>query len=344
MDWCLGLDTGHSATKMIGARVRAPTQRVQQCFESVAVLASAHSQGETDDEAASIDLVSHKRKTYLVGSSAMAIAQPSSFADLKRDWIYEPSHDLLVLSALKRFLLAGLSPSEAVLLVVGLPASHFSANRASYREHVLELARTAGLKCVEVVVQRQPAGILESVSFTARGGLDRTVDLESGCWAVIDIGELTTDFYVMNQTRYLPMASGSVQGFKRAKDFLASELAGQGLPHHHAALESSFREHVVVIGRRRIDVKAQARRALSYFSDDIRNESVRRLEDLRHELSGILLGGGAAELVYQTIRREFAGCVHGVKVVSEPRYAIAEGFFRFALAMAKAMEKSAREE
>jgi plasmid segregation protein ParM len=299
-------------------------------FPSVVVRASALGDEQAQSLAAP-DTVTLRGTAYWVGRTALIQGEAKSLTGLDRDWVFSEEHDVLLLAAVKRAITAGFVPHSA-LIVIGLPAEFYSAQRKEFAKRVSELMAAAKYERVRVKIQQQPYGVLQTLALTAEGQ-PAHIDLDDQTWAVVDVGEFTTDVLILHGGQIVERSRGSFVGVKSVKDRLSKLLAARSLPNGLVELNDAVQKgHVRQYGQV-VDVRKQLEEAARPFEDMVINECRRLFGDLAERLDGVAVAGGGAELVRPALAKRFP---HDgfVQVVPDSRLAIAEGFCRFGLYLA----------
>ena len=325
----IGMDIGHSCPKTVWASTQDPATHHNDLFPSVVTRAVALSD-EPANFAAHLDVVTVRRTRFFVGKTAIIQGDAKSLTGLERDWVFSDEHDVLIMAALRRASAAGFQ-ADGSILVIGLPSEFYIAQRKEVARRLAELIATE-YNQVHVKVQQQPWGVLQTLALQPDGFLADGGAIDDQAWAVIDVGEFTTDVLVMREGQVVEKSRGSFVGAKAIKDRLAKALAARSLPNGLVDLNDALQRGHVKQFSSWIDVSQLVVEAARPFEDEVLNEASRLFGSLVEHLDGILLAGGGAPLVKNAVAQRYAH-PNFVRVIPDSRIAIAEGFCRFALYM-----------
>lgn len=334
MRTCIGLDVGRSAVKVVA--VFGPQNNPQRCelfFKSAFTKAIRL----TDPGAvarAALDTIMVNGVSYFVGETAITQGRDDMLGGLSDDWIFGDLHAALLLSAMKRLTLACVPDVETALLCVGLPAHLHASKHKSYAAAVSAFAPKCDIKVIP-----QSMGPYYSLLFDERG--NEQPGFASKSWAIIEVGQFTTDFAMIEHGAAAEHAFGSCDGMRVAAENLQKELQA-----NHSATASlveasdMLAEPVFKCFGEMIDVSEEVHGAVEPLADIVVNKAQQIFgADLR-TLDGICLAGGGAVLIKDAIASKWSKTPSG-KVIpagfiltsDKPRFAVAEGFCRFARAV-----------
>lgn len=338
MTVCVGLDVGRSSVKIVAA---APGgQRVQVDFPSAFCRAIKMSDASAMERAA-FETVSVNNVDYFVGETAIIQGRDDMLGGLSDDWASQPEHAALLLSGLKRLSLAGVPGLDKALIVVGLPARLYSSQRGVYQTAIAQ-----HLPHAEIKVVPQSMGPYYTMLFDEKGvpqdGFDDT------SWGFVEVGQFTTDFAMVERGHVVDRSFDSCHGMRLA----AEQLQRRMLEAYRATV--TLAEATDMLARpvlrsfgRQIDVTEHVIKSAQPLAQSIADKAGQIFGDNVRALSGIRVAGGGAPLVRDVLAQKWADAGVGdlpadfVSVVPNARFAVAEGFVRFALGLQLARSESA---
>lgn len=326
----IGLDIGHSAPKSVWANSLHPSEHHTDSFPTFVIKAIDLGDMSPTVLASTVDIDGEK---YFIGETAFLQGRMERFTGLDRDWIHSIKHDALVVGAFQRVLTAistrQPTPPSHFEVVVGLPSGLFMAQREVLRQRVTTLLSKL-LKdgqTLTVLPQDQAFGPLQEVIFAADGKLDPSRNLEKELWASIEVGQFSTDFSLFERGQRIEEAAGSCGGMYKVYERLVPMLAARKLPNDFLALEMAIHDGEIKIFDDRHDVRDLVARAVSPLLDEIIETATVRFGTRRNYLTGLLIAGGGAPLLYNDLK-EF---IPVAKMPEQPRFSVAEGFCRLGL-------------
>jgi plasmid segregation protein ParM len=314
----IGMDVGYSATKAVSDKRRVN-------FPSVV--------GTPD-----------KARFSLNGSNAIILTQPahvqvgegaivqSRFVSRREDrhWVESDEWYTLALASLTELT----SATRADLrIVTGLPVSFYS-DKAQVRDRLLgehkvqrEGRRAQVLRVTDCRVIPQPFGALLAATLDNRG---RIVDngLASGAVGVIDCGGKTTNLLSVNRLAEIGRETASVNvgawdAVRAVRGWLADNCPNLELRDHQVS-DAIIERQVRYYGEP-VDLTEAVEVALEPLADQVLAEAT-QLWNGGAALDAILVSGGGALLLGPYVKAHF----RHARVVSEPVFANALGFWRFA--------------
>lgn len=320
----VGLDVGYSATKAISDDQRRAS------FPSV--VGTPDKARFSLNESDSIILTLPNR----VQVGAAAVAQ-SRFLHRREDrgWIESDEWYSLFLAAITE-----LTPATRVSLriVTGLPVA-FYADRGIVRDRLLGAhraqreGRSAQMaKVVEVRVIPQPFGTLLAACLDSRG---RIADerLAQGAVGVIDVGGKTTNLLSVNRMSEIGRETASVnagawEAVRGLRAWLDAECPDLEL-RDHKVIDAIIARQVRYYGEP-VDLAGAVDNLLEPLANQVIAEAT-QLWNGAAGLDAILVSGGGALLLGPYIKRHF----RHARVISEPIFANALGYWRFAQRLAQ---------
>lgn len=329
MTVCVGLDVGRSSVKIAASSGGVRTQLdFPSAFCRAIKMADASAMARASAETVNVSGVD-----YFVGETAIIQGRDDMLGGLSDDWASQPQHAALLLSGLKRLDAAGMTGLDKALIVVGLPARLYATQRAAYRSAISEHLPSAEIKVVP-----QSMGPYYSMLFDEAG---RTQDgFDSSAWGFVEVGQFTTDFAMVERGHVVDRGFDSCDGMRLA----AEQLQRLMLEHFKAKVTLAEATGMLAVPvlrlfGREIDVREHVIKAAEPLAESIADKAGQVFGDNVRALSGIRVAGGGAPLVRGALAAKWAAASGGqlpddfVAVVPNARFAVAEGFLRFALGL-----------
>lgn len=329
MTVCIGLDVGRSSVKIAAASSDGARHQVD--FPSAFCRAIKMSDASALERAAA-ETVGVNGVDYFVGQTAIIQGRDDMLGGLSDDWASQPQHAALLLSGLKRLADAGVAGAEKALIVVGLPARLYSTQRAAYLTSVSQ-----HLPHAEVKVVPQSMGPYYTMLFDDKGEPQDGFDDSS--WGFVEVGQFTTDFAMVERGHVVDRGFDSCDGMR----LVAEQLQRRMLEHHKAKV--TLAEATDLLARpllrsfgREIDVSEHVLEAAKPLAQSIADKAGQVFGDNVRSLSGVRVAGGGAPLVLSALAAKWTDASGQipegfVSAVPNARFAVAEGFLRFALGL-----------
>jgi PRTRC genetic system protein D len=320
----VGLDVGYSATKAIAGerRVNFPS-----------VVGTPDKARFSLSENHSLVLIA----PHHVQVGAGAVSQ-SRFVNRREDrsWIESDEWADLALAALTELTAA---KGVELMIVTGLPVAFFE-DRAALRDRLLgehrvqrEGRHAQALQVTGCHVIPQPFGALLATSLDDRGRIvDR--ELATGAVGVIDVGGKTTNLLSVSRLAEISRETASVNvgawdAIRAVQAWLSDHYPGLEDLRPHQVIDALVARQVRYYGEP-VDLTGVVEETLEPLADQVLAEAS-QLWNGAATLDAILVSGGGALLLGPTIRRRF----RHARVVSEPVFANALGYWRFAQRLAR---------
>ncbi len=321
----IGLDVGRSGVKVC---VVSESGRKTLDFPSV-VSPAMELADESTRKKVEIDTVELDGKKYFTGKSAELQGGAGSSVGLNHDWIESAEYKVLVLSAIKRLKAEGVPGLEFPVIVIGLPASKM-ADASQAKEATLSVISA------EILVIPQPMGAYCSQFITPQGYptqsmLPDPITGQFKSYAIIDVGQYTTDFMLMKDNQIIERCMGSCDGVYKAAERLLSLLASKkGIQANQLIANESLRTKTIKhFGQQ--DISDLVTEASAGIEDTIIRKADSLLSVEVSTLDGVLLAGGGASLVSKALAQKWPHTI----LVYDPRNAIADGYCKYGLAKAR---------
>lgn len=324
----IGLDVGRSATKVCAL---TGGERIALSFPT-AVMHVPDAIIPNDVAAlAKPDTVTVEGRELWVGPTALAQQMQAEALGRRDEWVLEIEHFALLASAVARLQAAGLQydPSKAVI-TLGVP-SRVAAQRldlvVDLRKRAAELLAAGGAKPI-VQILPQPLGIIGAHTLTEEGAAIEGHDPDTARYAVIEVGQYTTDFSAVRDGGTVVGATVSTDGVELVARRAAEDLAAKGLRLYPRDLS----EIMVNTRVRRRGVDVELRPTLERAVKELLLPKIASAAkaafgpQLLEEADAVLVAGGGAYWVFEALQAlpDFAHA----KLVPSPREAVAEGFAR----------------
>jgi len=221
-------------------------------------------------------------------------------------------------------------------VVTGLPVAFYSADKDALRDRFLghhrvarEGRRAQTFQVSECRVIPQPFGTLLAATLADRG---RVVDqaLATGSVGVVDVGGKTTNLLSLNRLSEISRETASVgvgawDAVRAVLSWLAEHYPGLEDLRPHQVVDAVISRQVKYYGEQ-VSLTAVVEDVLEPMADQVLAEAT-RLWNGGATLDAILVSGGGALLLGPYISRHF----RHARVVDEPVFANALGFWRYAL-------------
>ncbi|NHM25977.1 ParM/StbA family protein [Desulfofundulus sp. TPOSR] len=322
----MGVDVGYGFVKAVSLT----GQKV--CFPSLAAPAGVDLDlgfgGPAPGYKVTVRRVNGQAESYLVGEAAQGSFLASGFLGAEKP---AELHDLLLLTA--AYLVgAGTTgfPPVQVDLAVGLPLAFYRAQKDVLKTRLEALAAWVSvdsgseryISFRRVMVVPQGAGVVFAQGLPKGRGFA----------GVIDIGQYTTDFLLVDLRTGRPVveASGSVEagchlvGQRVAQAYLAK--TGRPLPPRmeRRILDDLAEGGKVVFRGRELDLSTEYREAVDDTAEAVARQVLSAWRDFTDSVAVTYLAGGGALLLGERLARAFPNPV----LVGDPVFANALGYLR----------------
>lgn len=322
----IGLDIGRSAPKTVAIwpDKDGTLKRHSTLFPSAVVpafqLADEGSAAEARKETVLVN-----GKAFFVGKTAQWQGRDDMTAGLRDDWFFTDDHFALVLGSLQKLTQAGVPNVEKAILIAGLPGRQYVSSKTRYQA---ELSKH--LPEVDVRVLPQPLGPFYARALTDQGEDREDIDAQ-GQYAVIEVGQFTTDLALIREGQAQQASYDSCSGMAVVADGIIKLLQAKGMHQMSIAVatETLERGFYKQAGKSvpAADVIAQASAELVR---DIENCANRVLGAEVHRCDAIIVAGGGAPVIIDRMKAQWPHC----QLLDDARYGVAEGFARFGLLLA----------
>jgi plasmid segregation protein ParM len=323
-----GIDVGHSSVKVAAAMLDRPTLRHVATIPTVVIPAIDMPDDETARRVA-LNTVMIDGAAYIFGDSAIAQGMPAGFSGESRDWIATHVHDVLIVGAWQRAMSMIDCRPQVIHLALGLPSAFFKTQKDALKLRVTELLRAylAPGQQLVILVQPQAAVPLKNLQHLPDGLPDLVYREAFDSWAVIDIGHFTTDFSILLKTEFQAVGGDSIGGASKVYSAVRAEFNSRGYSDELASVDEAIKTGQVLHYGKHIDVSDIIDAAVQPLRSAIINRAQTLLGSAAKRLNGVIVSGGIAPLVIDSIQGVFPNAV----LDSNPSMSIAEGLCRFGL-------------
>lgn len=319
---CIGIDVGRSAVKIVASF--GNFERMEVTFPS----AFSPAVRLTDDQEAErsiTDTVDVNGRNYFVGETALLQGRDDMIAGLTDEWAFSDQHAALFLASLKKLEAAAVPGVQGALIVVGLPARLYAHQKSSYANEVSKYLGRG-----EVKVVPQPLGPYYTMLLDKKGQQTASFDADEASWGIIEVGQYTTDYALVERSRVIEHAFGSCDGMHIAAVNLQKEI----LSVHNIQVSVSdatemLAKPVLKHFGKRIEVSAEVATAVEPVAQTIADKANQLFGERARKMDGIRIAGGGAPLVLAALTRKWPN----TSLADNSRFSVAEGFCRFALGL-----------
>ena len=333
--WAAGIDAGRSAVKAIAYAMsdRDGSDPSHLVFPNFCISMPEVSDPKTKNAIAP-DTVTIGESTYLVGSSAETLGDPSSVpVGMDDDWFHSPQHAAMIVAALNKFeAMNPLFTPFTVMLTVGLPVSLAISpiNAKRYVDTLSAYLAKAGMPRVAKVTQSQARGPLYDFSLDA-GGWPSNQPIIDGNWAVIEVGHYSTDCIVIRGGLTLDKEHVSLPGMRTATSHISEELRKQSITATVQQLNSVIERGSYKLRGVTMDMETQRDGAVRKLAAELTVGLTPLLRPYLDNLDGVILAGGGAEILKQYL----APSLPPITVPAQPRFSVARGFAKHSAFLAR---------
>lgn len=309
----IGLDIGHSAVKIADGDTTA-------IFPSAATPA-VKLDTEEAGAAAKADTVTVDGTAYFVGETALIHTNGVLLDGLRDDWLTTAEHAALLASGWARALRS--TGSDDLRLVLGLPSRLHDTQHDRLREIA---ALSLQIDKSRISVLPQPLAAFMAMVLDEDGAPSRDITAER--WGIIDIGYYTADFGVVDGGVWSMAGAKSSNGASQMADALRGAInSTHGVNLTLRDADKALRTGSVRIYGKVIDLAGAVESAIDLYAKQIMEHAIAAFGQRLSTLDGILVAGGAANVVHARLRKEWPHA----HAATNPRFAVAEGLRRYGL-------------
>jgi plasmid segregation protein ParM len=322
MQTVIGFDVGRSSVKIVAAR---DTERKELLFPS-AVCPAFTINDDRGAARAATETVFVGGKYFFIGETALLQGGDDLSGGLRDDWVYSEQHAALFLGGLNKLKATGISGVDSALIVVGLPGALYASQKAGLRQELGRLVPRA-----EIRVMPQPMGPYQQLVFTAEGLESGQINADDDSYAVIEVGQYTTDFALLLHGHTIENAIGSCDGMRIAAEHLQRSLRQSQFAVSMAEATDLLRTKTLKNFGERIDVSDHVIRAVEPLAAQIVDKANQLIGKSARSLDGVIVAGGGAPLVLSTLQKAWPHA----RLSDNSRFSVAEGFCRYGLAFSR---------
>ena len=331
MQTAIGFDVGRSSVKIVAAR---DGMRQELLFPS-AVCPAFTINDERGAARAAAETVFVDGRHFFIGETALLQGGDDLSGGLRDDWVYSDQHAALFLGGLKKLHSTGMVGIDTALIVVGLPGALYASQKAGLGQALGKLVPRA-----EIRVMPQPMGPYQELVFTADGQENRSVNADDDSYAVIEVGQYTTDFALLLHGHTIENAFGSCDGMRIAAEHLQRSLRQSQLSVSMVEATDLLRTRTLRNFGERIDVGEHVTRAVDPLAAQIVDKANQLIGKSARSLDGILVAGGGAPLVLGALQKTWPHA----RLSANSRFSVAEGFCRYSMAFSRFRNGAAQQE
>ncbi len=329
----IGLDIGRSACKVAYRHMGVSQTFI---FPSNVCLAQNISHEETA-AAAARETVEVKGTSYFTGLTAQQQGGHGTLVGMSDDWVKKPEYLALVGSAINRIKQAGITDFSNAILVIGSPSALYDDQRKT----LADITRAA--LDADIRVLPQPSGayfahILDEQGDPVPG---KAMDLASQKlldWAVIELGHYTTDYIMIQGGRVISKSFDSTEGIGSSISLLGSLLQSRhGIKATDVTLGDTLISGKIKHFGKEVSVEKLVQEAVAPVGQKIIAKADQLFDRDAASLDGVLLAGGGASFVHDALAAKWPH----LHMLREPRMAVAQGFLRYGLSVARRNQAAA---
>lgn len=320
-----GIDIGHSSVKLSVAMLDNPALHHSATIPTSVMPALKISHEETARRAI-INTVTLNGSSHFFGQTAIDQGSPAGFSGEDRDWIKTVTHDVLAIGAWQHAMSMINCHPRVIHLALGLPTGLFSTQKNVLRDRITGLLQgyLAPGQTLKIMIQQQSSVPLKNIQHLPNGLPDPKYDLGAQSWAVIDVGHFSTDFSVLLKTEFQEIGGDSITGAMKVYSAMRSEFKARGWTDTLESVDEALKTGGVLHWPGRIDVTDIIDTAVQPLREAIINRAQALFGSTSGRLNGIIVSGGIAPLVFDSIQAVFPNAV----LDPIPTMSVAEGLCR----------------
>jgi plasmid segregation protein ParM len=333
----IGLDVGRSSVKGVAHFSNESSElHSEKCIFPTNVAKARPIIYETLMPNARRDTVTFDGEDYWTGETALVQAMGAEPLGRSDSWILSKEHDVLVKAAVGRLMAQGVpyEPENAVV-ALGVPSRVFRERQdlvKALREATAK-ALSVGGRTPTVFVHAQPMGVIAAYTLEKDGFTREGRDLSSESYAVVDIGQYTTDLSAVVKGEPVIEATASCEGMELISNHLRRHLRTLDLELPVLDLES-------LLANPQLRARGETHQLKDCLDEAIADVLVPKIITavtetfnpvLLQSVDTILIAGGGAPVVFEALKKHPK--LSHANTVEEPRWSISEGFARLAALM-----------
>lgn len=333
----IGMDIGHSSVKLALAGLEDPKARKYVQFPTAVISAFEISNEDTKKKAEfeTVILKDHggNPTAFFFGETAIRQGRSNAFSGQAKDWVKSSTHDVLVLGAWKKAFQFTNPYCKHITVVLGLPTAYYAGqkNELKSRIHSLLTPLIRDGQTLDILVKAQSEAPLQALVFDADGAIGNRHQMSKESWAVIEVGHFTTDFSLCVDGDMIEDASGSDDGAHMVYERVQAAFSKNGWSTRIEVIDKAIKTEQYLHYGEAVDISQIISEAKAALSNKVVDTAKRLLGEYAPSLSGVLVAGGGAPLIFDGVKSQFPNAT----VTSEPTFTVAEGFCRVGLALAR---------
>lgn len=322
MSTVIGYDIGHSSIKIEAVAGKRTLSLLIPSHACPAVPIA----DDAEAEKAQKETVNVDGRDWFFGQTALLQGRNLA-TGLSDDWIHSAEHTALFLGGLKAIKNTGLPGVDDALIVLGLPGRTFDAQRHTLATYLAQYAPKASLLIVP-----QPAGPYYQNMFDPSGNEIPERKIEEESWAIIEVGHFTTDTALFKRSAFIGWGLKSCNGVRVAAQELQRIVQeNHGIDIDLVEATESLQSKSIANFGGILALELEVAEASKVIADQVIRHADQLLGDEVRKLTGVILAGGGAPLVYPTLKQHWPTTV----MPHNPRFAVANGYCRYGQGIAR---------
>lgn len=326
----IAVDLGRSAVKLVA--YDGTNDKRETLLYPSAVIPAKPLSDEGARARATSETVTVNSKSYFFGDTAIRQGHDDLLGGLRDDWFVTDHHRALFLGGLRKLTEAGVPDVDSALIVVGLPSTMYAAHKAQLAKVLSALVPQANIK-----VMPQALGPYFALAFDEKGQETAKIDAD-GMYGTIEVGQYTTDYALVIEGDPIDDAYGSCSGMSKVAASLQRILQQKDYTVSLSEATQALATKEIKNFGKIVDVRADVATAVEPLAEEIYMKSREVFGSYLRKLDKIVLAGGGAGLVAPRLSSEWGT----LELVPNERFAVAEGFLRYALATGAVSEKQGK--
>lgn len=334
----IGADLGHSCANILWASNRDKGNHHTIMIPTVVNVASYISDEETAKRAAN-ETINYEGQNYFFGDTAMTHNAQSEFSGKEQNWIQSYVHDVMLLGSVKKVLdemhSYNLPRPDAVVLMLGLPTEYFASQKAYLLQQTKKiLGQFLGDIELYVNVHAQSNAPLYNIVFDELGEPNPNSKLDTDNCIIVDVGHFTIDYSMFWNKNVV--AGGSIpNGVHTVYNKVRQEFLNNGYPCELSAITSAVTTGSIRRRGQDVNVMNLIKEPCEEICGIAMNQMKTFFNTRIDQVDAIYLVGGGAPIIFDYFKKEF----ENTYMMENPRWAVAEGLLRNALANLKFVPK-----
>ena len=335
----IGLDVGRSTVKGVAHFESKDSPEVlstASCIFPTSVAKARPLIFESLMSGAQADTVTFDGEDYWTGGTAIVQAMGADPLGRSDTWILSKEHDILIKSAVSRLMAQGMPyQPENAFVALGVPSRVFRERQDLVAALRKATAQALAVNDIEpaVFVHAQPLGVIAAHTLDPDGFTKEDRDIENESYAVVDVGQYTTDLSAVVRGEPVIEATASCEGMELISNHLRAHLRTLDLEFPLLDLATLLANPQLRARGKTHDLKECLDEAISQVLVPKIISAITETFNpvLLQSVDTILIAGGGAPVVFAALKRH-PKLLHA-QIVEDPRWSISEGFARLAALM-----------